>query len=52
MFLAIVPHYYMSFFAKKCGSFKKKNQKTKMPQNQVKKNRYNLEKNNRLIITY
>lgn len=51
MFLAIVPHYYMSFFAKKCGSFKKK-KITKMPKNQVKKIRYNLEKNNRLIITY
>lgn len=53
MFLAIVPHYYMScFLPKNADHLKKKHQKTKMPQNQVKKNRYNLEKNNRLIITY
>lgn len=37
MFLAIVPHYYMSCFLPKNADHLKKNKITKMPKNQVKK---------------
>lgn len=53
MFLAIVPHYYMScFLPKNADHLKKKTKKQKCPKIKLKKYRYNLEKNNRLIITY